>query len=79
MLLESDLHPDEGAVQANPIPNMSYLAAAAWENYGLASTPRLLHTTGVEPTHNIVEFIDSNDDDVEYLSSEVVHEVEAVP
>ena len=29
VLLESEFQPDEGAVQANTIPTMSYLAAAA--------------------------------------------------
>ena len=31
VLLESELHPDEGTVQANPIPTMLYLDAAAWQ------------------------------------------------
>ena len=35
-------------------------------------------TTGVEPTHNAVYLIDADDNDVEYLSSEVVHKVEDV-
>ena len=61
------------------IPNMSYLPAAAQENYGLAPTPRLSQTTRVEPTNNVVDVIDVDDDGVEDLSSEVVHKVEAVP
>ena len=58
---------------------MSYLAAAARENAGLAPTPQLLQTTGLEPTHDVVDLADAYEDDVEDLSSEVVHKVEAVP
>ena len=47
VLLESDLQPDEGAIQANPIPTMLYLAADARENYDLALTPQVLLNTGV--------------------------------
>ena len=64
MLLESYLQPDEGAVQVNPIPTMSYIVAPARENSGLAPTPRVLQTTGVEPTHNVVDLTDADDDDV---------------
>ena len=63
VLLESDLQPDEGDVQANPIPTMPYLAASAWSNAGLAPTPRVWQTTVVEPTHNVVDLTDSDDDD----------------
>ena len=79
VLLESDLQPDEVSVQANPIATMSYLAEAAQENDCLAPTPRVLQTTGVEPTHNVVDLTDADDDDVEDLLSEVLHKVEAVP
>ena len=41
VIMESDFHPDEGALQANPIPNMSYMYAAAWANSGLVSTPQV--------------------------------------
>ena len=75
VLMTSDLKPDE----ANPIPTMSYIAAADRENAGLAQTPRVLQTTGVEPTQNIVDLIDADDDDDEDLISEVVHKVEDVP
>ena len=52
VLMEYDLQPDEGAVQENPIPNMSYLAAAAHANAGLAPTPGVSQTT-----------VDDNDDE----------------
>ena len=39
--MESDLQPDEGAVQANPIPTMLYMDSAARENAGLEPTPGL--------------------------------------
>ena len=38
VLMESDLQPDEGAVQVNTIPTMSYLDSAARVNAGLAPT-----------------------------------------
>ena len=37
--MESYLQPDKGTVKANPIPTMSYLAASARANAGLALTP----------------------------------------
>ena len=79
VLMESDLQPDEGAVQANPIPTMSYMSAAARADAVLASTPQVSHTTGVEHKHNVVDLTDADDDDYEDLSSEVVHKVENVP
>ena len=79
VIMESDLQSDEGVVQANPIPTMLYLDAAARENDGLAPTPGVSHSTGVEPTHNVVELTDVDDDDDEDLSSEVVNKVENVP
>ena len=79
VLLESDLRPDEGEEQANPIPTMPYMAASARANASLAPNPRLLHTTGVEHTHNVVDLIYADDYDDEDLSSEVLHKVEYVP
>ena len=58
---------------------MSYLSAAALENDGIAPTPRLLQTSGVESTKNVVDLTDADDDAVEDLSSVVVHKVEGVP
>ena len=55
------------------------MAAASRANSDLTLTPRVLQTTGVEPTHNVVDLTDVNDDDDEDLSSEVVHKVEDVP
>ena len=79
VILEYDLQPDECAVQVNPRPTMSYLSAASRENSGLAQTSQVLHTTGVEPTYNVVDLIDADDDDVEDLTSEVVHKVGSIP
>ena len=73
--MESDLQPGEGAVQANPIPKLSYLAEAARANAGLAPATGVSENTGVEqPTHNVVYLTDADDDD-EDLSGEVVHKV----
>ena len=62
-------------MQANHIPTMSYLDAVARANDGLSPTPGVSHTTGVEPTHNVVDLTDSYEDDDEDLSSEVVHKL----
>ena len=43
--MEIHEQPDVGAVQAPPVPTMSYLAAAAWANAGLAPTIGLSQTT----------------------------------
>ena len=58
---------------------MSYLAAAAWANTGLAPTPQVSHTTGLEPIDKIVDLTDADENDVQDLSSEVVYKVESVP
>ena len=58
---------------------MSYMAAADQANAGLAPTPRVSQTTGVEPIHKFVDLTDADDDDYEDLSSEVVHKLEDVP
>ena len=77
--MESELQPNEGSVQANPIPTMLYLAASNRSKAGLAPTSQLLQTTGLEPTHNVVNLTDAYEDGIEDLSSEVVHKMEAVP
>ena len=77
--MESELQPDEGSVQANPIPTMLYLAASNRSKAGLAPTSQLLQTTGLEPTHNVVNLTDAYEDGIKDLSSEVVHKMEAVP
>ena len=58
---------------------MPYLAAAYCANSGLAPTPGVFQTTGVEPNNNVVDLTDADDNDDEDLSSEVVHKVENVP
>ena len=78
VLIESNLQPGEGDVQVNHIPTMSYMDAAAQANAGLVPTPRVSQTIGVEPTHNVVDLTDADDDDDEDVSSEVVHKVEYV-
>ena len=64
VLMTSYLKPDE----ANTIPTMSYIAEADRENAGLAKTPRVLQTTGVEPTHNVLDLTDADDDDYKDLN-----------
>ena len=77
--IEYDSQPDEGGVQENRIPTMSYLAAADRANSGLALTPGVSQTTGVELTHNVLDLTDVDDDYDEDLISEVIHKVENVP
>ena len=63
----------------NHIPTTSYIAVADRDISGIAPTTIVLQTTRVEPTHNVVDLIYADDDDNEYLISEVVHKVEDVP
>ena len=43
--MEAHVKPDIGAIQAPPVPTMSYLDAAACENSGLAPSTEVSHTT----------------------------------
>ena len=58
----SDLQPENGTVQAEPVPSMSYLATAAHANAGLAPTTMVSQATGVVPTHNVVDLTQEDDD-----------------
>ena len=48
--MEAHVQPDIGAIQAPPVPTMSYLAAAARANAGLAPYIEVSQTTGAGPT-----------------------------
>ena len=61
--LESDLQPENGAVQDKPVPSMSHLAAAARVNAGLAPTKIASQATGVAPTRNSINLTNEEDDD----------------
>ena len=75
----SHVQPGTGAVQTPPVPSMSYIAAAARENAGLAPTSGVSQPAGVGPT-NVVDLTDTPDDD---NKSKTLHipkeEVEDVP
>ena len=58
---EAHLQPDIGDIQAPPVPTMSYLAAAARSNAGLSPSTEVSQTTGVGPTHNVVDLTDADD------------------
>eukprot|EP00957_Ditylum_brightwellii_P056703 4297585-Ditylum_brightwellii.AAC.1 len=60
--MASHVRPDDGAVQAPPVPKMSYIAAAVRANAGLAPTTGMSQPTGVGPT-NAVDLTDATDDD----------------
>ena len=72
------MQPDNGAVQAHPVPMMAYLAAAARSNDCLAPTGVVSHTTLVAPTNNVADLPDEDDDDDGDFNREVVHKVECV-
>ena len=70
--MEAHVQPDIGDIQAPPVPTISYLAAAARSNSVLATSTEVSHTTGVGPTHTVVDLIDADDkDDKEELISKV--------
>ena len=77
--MEAHVQPCIGATRAPPVPTMSYLAEAARENSGLAPYTEVSQTTGVGPTHNVVDLKDANykDDKEEVISK--VPKVEDVP
>ena len=74
--MEAHIQPDDGAVQASPVPTMTYLAAVDQINADLAPTTGMSQTTGVGPTHNVVDLIDADDDDD---NMEMVPTAETVP
>ena len=60
--LESDLQPENIAVQNKPVLSMSHLAAAAHTNAGLTPTIMASQATGMAPTHNAIDFTNEDDD-----------------
>ena len=77
--MEAHVQPDIGAIQAPPVPTMSYLAAADRENDGLDPSTEVSQTTGVGATHNVVDltYTDDKDDKQEVIRK--VPKVEDVP
>ena len=74
--LESDLQPENGAVQNEPVPSMSHLAAAARANAGLAPTIMASQATGVAPTRNSIDLTNEDDDDDDKVCVEDVSDDE---
>ena len=70
--MESDLQPENGAVQAEPIPSMLYLATATRANAGLAPSTMVSQATGVVPTGNFVDLTKDNDDNDDVVRVEDV-------
>ena len=61
--MQAHVQPAIGAIQAPPVPTMSYLVAAARANAVLAPSTEVSQTTGVVPTHNVVDLTDAYDKD----------------
>ena len=60
--MAAHVQPDTGAIQAPLVPSMSYIAAAARANAGLAPTTGVSQPAGVVPT-NVVDLTDAADND----------------
>ena len=60
--MAAHVQPNSGAVEAPPVPTMSYLVAAARANAGLAPTTVVSQPTGVVST-GVVDLTDVNDND----------------
>ena len=77
--MASHVQPDTGAVQAPPVPSMSYITAAARANAGLAPTSGVSQPAGVGPT-NVVDLTDTPDDDDKSATLHIPkEEVEDIP
>ena len=79
--MSAHVKPDTGAVEAPPVPTMSYLATAARANAGLARTTGVSQPTGVVST-GVVDLTDVNDDDDDDNSGTILVpkvEVEDIP
>ena len=66
--MQAHVQPDVGPVQAPPVPIMSYLAAAARANAGLAPTTGVSQTTGVGSTQNVVDLTDADNETVPMMA-----------
>jgi hypothetical protein len=73
--MASHVQPDDGAIEAPPVPKMSYIAAAARANAGLAPTTGVSQPTGVGPT-NVVDLTDATDDNDNNKPSHTLPKVE---
>ena len=76
---EGHVQPDIGTIQAPLVPRISYLAAAANSNAGLAPSTELSQTTGVEPTQSVVDLTDADDKDDKEEEIMKVPKVEDLP
>ena len=77
--MEDPVQPDIGDIQAPPVPTMSYLDAAACAISGLDKSTEVSQTTGVVPTHNVVELTDADDKDDKEKVIRKLHKVDDVP
>ena len=73
--MAAHVQPDTGAVEAPPVPTMSYLAAAARANAGLAPTTGVSQSSGVVST-GVVDLTDATDDDDNDSGTILVSKVE---
>ena len=73
--MEAHVQPDIGAIQAPPVPTMSYPDVAACANDGLDPSTELSQTTGVGPTQNFVDLTDADD---KYDKEELIRKVPKV-
>ena len=73
--IAAHVKPDTGAVEAPLVPNMSYLAAGARANAGLAPTTGVSQPAGVVST-GVVDLTDVTDDDDDNSGTILVPKVE---
>ena len=73
--MAAHVKPDTGAVEAPPVPTMSYLAAAARANAGLAPTTGVTQPAGVVST-GVVDLTDETDNDDDNSGTILVPKVE---
>ena len=76
--MAAHVQPDTGAVEAPPVPTMSYLAAAAMANGGLAPTTGVSQPTGVVST-GVVDLTDATDDNDDNSGTILVPKVADIP
>ena len=73
--MEVHVQPEIGAIQAPPVPTMSYLDASARTNVGLDPSTEVSQTTGVGPIQNVVDLTDA---DEKYDKEEVIRKVPGI-
>ena len=76
--MAAHVKPDTGTVEAPPVPTMSYLAAAARANAGLAPTTGVSQPTGVVSTGvvDLTDATDDNDNDTGTISVPKVEDID---